>query len=598
MKRVLTMLRDRRGSTMVLALMVSMFLMVLITATMALSIVDVQTAQDFTRNKKTFQAADSGIVHTDAALALAVSGLSMPPSTTMAQVAGYAEDAESGVTEGNTDISLLVDVGPNIDQVLPRGETTTQATLEEGSGPTVGYSADVNITPTEVEYPVHPDTSDRHIFHYDYEITSEGDADLNSVHNEATRRQTGEFDVEVKRPSFSTYGYFTQGAKNQFGDQLWFYDGEVYGGPTHVNSAPPQGQCAFWGQATFNGPFSAVQERYEDSLFGGNANPIFNDTASWGVQQIALPTNAWSQLRASIGDLAHIDDLTMPSNAEMRQSLGLSPGTQAVDKGVYYASNYNTGTSLLGGIFINGNADAIHLDSSGSNQIITVTATSTDGGQFNGTHTWQFTENKGSGTVGVTYDGGNPQYFSGTLNGMLHTEGKVLNLSGDGNSTTPDVQADEGITISATGNIVIKDHITYEEDPATYPDTANIMGIFSSSGNVLIAKTAPSNLLLDATVMATGTGKGVGAEGIYANGRYDYYYPNKGQWHLTGGLIEHTNQTTGVFYTNGHVTGYTWDFTYDERFLKGVSPPYFPYVSKYLATLLNMQARSWGRKYY
>jgi hypothetical protein len=599
MQRVLTFLRDRRGSTMVLALMVSIFLMVLITATMALTIVDVQTAQDFARNKKTFQAADSGIVHADAVLAEALSGMALPPTTSTTQVAGYAADAETGSTQGNADISLLVAAGPNLDDILPRGETTTQGTLEEEStGLGVGYNAGVNITPTSVDYPTTQDTSDRHVFHYDYEISSQGDADINTVHNEATRRQTGNFDVEVKRPSFSTYGYFTQGAKNQFGQQLWFYDGEVYGGPTHVNSAPPTGQCAFWGQATFNGPFSAVQSRYDQSLFGGNANPIFNGTQSWGVAPIDLPTNGWSQLRASIGDTAHVENATAPTNAELRLLLGLPAGSTAIDKGVYYASSYNNGTSLLGGIFINGNADAIHLDASGSNQIITITTTANDSGQFNGTHTWQFTENKGSGTVSVTYDSGAAQLFNGHLNGLIHTQGQVLNLSGDGGVSTPDVQADQGITISATSDITITDHITYEENPAAYPDTSNILGIFSSGGNVLIARTAPNNLHLDATVMATGSGKGIGAAGIVSGGSYDYNYPNKGMWHLTGGLIEHTNQTTGVFYTNGHVTGYTWDFTYDERFQKGVAPPYFPYVTKFVVTLLGIEARSWGRQYY
>ena len=98
--------------------------------------------------------------------------------------------------------------------------------------------------------------------------------------------------------------------------------------------------------------------------------------------------------------------------------------------------------------------------------------------------------------------------------------------------------------------------------------------------------------------MASGTGKGIGAEGITTGGGYDYSYPNKGSWNLLGGLIENVNQTTGVFYTNGHVTGYTWDFTYDERFLDGHAPPFFPYVTRFVVTMLGVSPENWGRKYY
>ncbi len=55
-------------------------------------------------------------------------------------------------------------------------------------------------------------------------------------------------------------------------------------------------------------------------------------------------------------------------------------------------------------------------------------------------------------------------------------------------------------------------------------------------------------------------------KGLAAGNGYDGNYPNKGFWNLLGGLIENKNQTTGVYYSNGTMTGYNWNFTYDERF--------------------------------
>ena len=45
------------------------------------------------------------------------------------------------------------------------------------------------------------------------------------------------------------------------------------------------------------------------------------------------------------------------------------------------------------------------------------------------------------------------------------------------------------MTISATGNIYITNHITYEENPVSNPDAPNMLGIFSSNGKSTWART-------------------------------------------------------------------------------------------------------------
>jgi hypothetical protein len=198
----------------------------------------------------------------------------------------------------------------------------------------------------------------------------------------------------------------------------------------------------------------------------------------------------------------------------------------------------------------------------------------------------------------VLYDGGNQKNFNTKFNGVIHVEGAVNSLGGDGNASNADIQKDSQLTVSATGNIKINDHITYQEDPRTVPSTKNILGIYSSNGNVMLGTSAPNNLNLHATVMAASTNHGVGAEGITVGTSYDYNYPNKGNWNLLGGLIENKNQTTGVFYSDGTITGNKWNFAYDQRFTEGTAPPYFPYVTKFTVSMLGVQHTKWGRKYY
>ena len=239
-----------------MALLVSMMLLVLVTTTMTLTVVHVQLAQDYARNAKVLQAADSGVVHGGAVLSQALSAWSIPAATTATQVHAYADDAESGSRAGDRDISLVKSTAAHVDQVLPRGSNTTTGYTEQGGAGAlaVGYGAAVDITPTSVERPTAGDISERHMFHYDYSITSGGATQIGSKANRATRMEQGQFDVEVKRPSFSTYGYFTQSMQNQFDQQLVFFDGEVYSGPTHVNSAPPDGPRRLLGPADVQRP--------------------------------------------------------------------------------------------------------------------------------------------------------------------------------------------------------------------------------------------------------------------------------------------------------------------------------------------------------
>lgn len=599
------MLAGRRGSTTVLALMVSLFLTLLITSTMLLTVADIDVVRDHVRNRRSFQAADSGVDHGKVVLATALSQFSLSPATDPDDVTAYADDAESGSTTGNTDISLLVDTagedaGGYLGQLLERESVKTTNVLQDwSSGLNVQYQVAYNITPTAVDRPDPDDISKAHTFHYDYEIRSRGQAYIHAQHNKATRQEQGNFDVKVYRPSFATYAYFTDKMKNQFGDQLVFYDGEVFDGPVHVNSEPPIGRAGFYGTPVFNGHFSAVQDFYEDSWLGGNADPVFNGGVEWDVEAIELPPNGWSQFKAAVGDLDNVDNPTALTNAEVRDLLDLPVGTDPIDQGVYFSGAYNSGGTLNGGILVNGDAD-IRLKQNGTAQVIMITMTPNDGGYFDDdtVQTWEIQDDLATGVTKVYLDGNLQSTFTGNLNGMIHVEGNVTSLTGKNDGNTADIQRDHQLTLSVINDIHISDHITYEVDPTLDSSVDNVFGIFSAGGNIYLDKEAPADLQLHATVMAASSGHGVGAEDIVIGGAYDYNYPNKGDWDLLGGLIENQNQTTGVRYSDGHATGYKWDFTYDERFSAGVAPPYFPYVTRFLIEMKGIDAENWGRTYY
>jgi hypothetical protein len=586
------------GSTAVLALLISLMLMVLVTATMAMTIVNVQVVNDYGRNAKTLQAADSGVVHGGARLDHALSSWLIPPATTTAKVHAYAEDALNGSTDGDRDISLVKDTATHVGEVMPRSENTTNGYTDVGGSgrAQVRYGASVDITPTGVDLPAAGDITDRHVFHYDYAITSGGQSQIGGKQNRATRMERGQFDVQVQRPSFSTYGYFTQTMKNQFNQQLVFFDGETYSGPTHVNSAPPNGRAGFYGRPVFNGPFTAVQARYEDSWLGGNANPAFNGGATWGVAQIELPPNGWSQARAAMGDYANIEDQTAMTPEQLAAKLGVELVNGQVPPGVYYkqGSSGSHPGAMLGGVYIQGDATSIQLGVSGNSQLITIGYKDS----ANNAHTVVIADNRGGNYCEVTKDGVSDGEWANSMNGVVHVEGQVKSLAGDTSATNPDIQSQQQLTISATNNIIITNHITYQTDPTTHPDADNILGIFSSNGNIYLGRNAPNDLKLNATVMAASANHGIGAEGLATQTGYDSSYPNKGMWNLLGGLIENKNQTTGVYYSNGTMTGYKWNFTYDTRFQAGVSPPFFPYVTKFTIQMENKHTEGWGRKYY
>jgi hypothetical protein len=181
---------------------------------------------------------------------------------------------------------------------------------------------------------------------------------------------------------------------------------------------------------------------------------------------------------------------------------------------------------------------------------------------------------------------------SPSFNGMIYVGGAVLALQGNGNNQ-PDIASGSQITLTTTGNVILKNDITYTDDPNADANAKNVLGIFSSNGAILADGQNNQDLNINASIMATYGGLGFGTVNFTqsrgsVNGR-------KPRINLVGGLIENQSQTVGVVGGGGYARNYK----YDQRYLKGFAPPFFPTQETWatkLDKLFDMQLTTYRQK--
>lgn len=146
---------------------------------------------------------------------------------------------------------------------------------------------------------------------------------------------------------------------------------------------------------------------------------------------------------------------------------------------------------------------------------------------------------------GVLYVNGD-MYLSGTLHGQL--------------------------TVAASGDIEITNSVTYADDPETNPESEDLLGILAG-GNVKVSSAAPTNVTIDASIMALSSSFTV--ENYWVG-------PAKGTLTVYGGINQARRGPVGTFYssTGTMASGYTKSYHYDER-LRNMIPPYFPLTGNY-----------------
>jgi hypothetical protein len=507
-------------------------------------------------------------------------------------------------------------------------QTSTPPSNALGAGT---YAAKIAITRRLATHPYDPSAPQRYIhalgggvyeFYYAYSIVSDG-----RLSPQFRRRVTLEhdFSVRVALQTFARYSLFTHVHTTPAGGDIWFTNQTSFDGPVHTNGefrfaffpkfGTPDSQTpcnesrvaatsltSVSRYANFNNNGSPRRLQANENVVSGRRRdaPVLPDCTpadvaddnnnaaanfTRGVSAIAMPTNAYSQKGVAIGrDPA---DLTTVSNLTIRQSIPeLTDNSTAVPAGIYVPvvdANGNgrsdDGEAMAGGIFVQGDLTSLTLSTGGGGGELAI-----------------YTLVQGSQTVTVTVDRANntttvtntawaaPQTrtFTGVPKGWQsyqNTNAAIIYVEGNINALSGTLEEKEQATITATGNIDITNHLRYEVPPVVTDPTSNplnTLGLYTSTGDIRIATSAPNDLVLHAILMA-GNGNTSDNHSSVNVVNYSTGSP-RGIVQLIGGVIEEYYGAFGTFNssTGAIEHGYGRDFKYDRRVQRGIAPPYFP----------------------
>ena len=219
---------------------------------------------------------------------------------------------------------------------------------------------------------------------------------------------------------------------------------------------------------------------------------------------------------------------------------------------------------MLGGIYVQGNLDSLAMSVTGTTAVYTLIQGSTTT-----TVTVDRTNNKttvssngwlippagnGCPVVGVG-SGLSTRMFTGVPKGWQgpgNANGTIVYVQGSINALSGTLQQNEQTTVAASGTITISNNVQYQtppnpSDPTSNP--ANVLGLYSSGGDIVIGASAPNNLVIRAVLMAGSAGSSYRSSVTVAN---DHQGSSRGTVTLLGGLIE---KYYGAFGTANAQTG-------------------------------------------
>jgi Tfp pilus assembly protein PilX len=317
-------------------------------------------------------------------------------------------------------------------------------------------------------------------------------------------------------------------------------------------------------------------------------HPTFSGGFNVNQSAVTLPSNSFNQEQAVLDGIGITT--TAPTstqlNAQLKNAAGTAYPTGTPSNGVYLPYSVSGSPAVKtfngGGIFVQGDAKIQLSPGTGAAQVYTITQSP------GGVTTVTIDPNAGSAGTTIIQNGastqtinGVPEQFSsaGVAQGdatMLFVNGNITGLSGPGQGQ-PAIQNGTAMTIVASGNnnITITGDILYKTEPVTMTgsptstppidslvtanNTGQVLGIYTSGGNVQLANTqSNTNLEIDAsiaTISATGSG------GIVNTGN------SIGTLTIVGGRIQNTIQSIGAT---------TRNVLFDRRFQNGFAPPWFP----------------------
>ena len=373
---------------------------------------------------------------------------------------------------------------------------------------------------------------------------------------------TGDFTVRVQRDNFAKYALFTNTQTMPSGTNVWFTNKTDFAGPIHTN-----GRYNIYGNPS--GVFDGLAQQHEITarFYNGGSNILLNadlngaiDVPSWnagydrGVNTISLSSPS--------------QETTMIDKAK--------GGVTTSGNGIFVPAN---DSNLVGGIYVNGNANVTLSVDVNDNAVYAITQGST---------TKNITVDQVNNQTQVETVGGGTQTFNGVPFGSDHV-GTLIFVQGAVNSLSGTVQKDTEITVASSNDIIITNHLQYADYapavgtpgspdyvPPSAEDTTNLLGVVSWNGNVRIGSTAPADINVHGTMLAQ--------DGIFQVDNYSTKVPS-GTATLLGGAITNNYGAFGTFNgsTGAHVSGYGRNFVYDERMRYGNAPPYFPSLQAFIA---------------
>jgi len=519
------------------------------------------------------------------------------------------------------------------------GLSTAHLKLQYGGAPanTLGdgtYTATVTLAPKVTPDPsctgrpcaVHlvAGTASSYEIFYTYTITSIGSLPP-SWRREV--KYTGNFSVYLQAQSFARYALFTDTHTDANGNPVWFANPTTFSGPVYTN-----GEFRFYQFPTFT---STVQSASPKAWYYNNGNnvelaAVENVRNGTRVDAALAPPAPTPQAAAPANFTLGAPTVPFPSDAYNQQgvAIGLPPGNYAqvtpaqidaaipelkgtgtVPNGIYVPVTDAAGdcvsdpniNQMLGGVYVQGDLDSLTMSVGGpmnSQAVYTltqgkVTATVTVDRALNqttvtmiddkGNNAWPQPSNQ-NGCPGLP-QGPMTRRFTSVPKGWQgpgNDNGAILYVQGQINSLSGTLQQNEQTTVAASGTITIQGNVQYQTPPNPSDPTSNplnILGLFSSGGDIVIGQYAPDNVIIQAVLMAGTSGSAY--KSVVTVKNYSAGQP-RGTANLLGGIIEKYYGAFGQLNSQGGVqSGYGRNFTYDTRMSRGFAPPFYPGTSNF-----------------
>lgn len=495
----------------------------------------------------------------------------------------------------------------------PLGNGTYTASVVLQPNPTTD-PVNNSCSPAGSTCAVHQLGTNTYEFFYTYRVTSDG-----QVGPFARRRVTlsGNFSIVVQPQNFAVYALFTDTHTSPTGGAVWFQSNSNFGGPVHTNG---ELRFAYFPTFTdrvesvslnawFNNRGVPVELANNENVSGGtridaplvppNTSPQSAPPANFtrGAAVVPLPTGSYNQQAASIGQNP---TGAPPTTAQIVASIPELTNSVTVPNGIYVpvvdtngTCSSDSGKPMGGGIYVQGDLDSLTMSVSGTTAVYTLTQGTTTTTVTVDRANNQTTVNSNGWlppATGGTCPGGAPgpatRTFTGVPKGYQgpgNANGTIIDVQGALNSLSGTLQQNEQTTIAATGTITIQGNVQYQTAPNPADPTSNptnLLGLYSSNGDIVIGPSAPNNVIIQAVLMAGSSGSAYNSAVTVAG--YNTGSP-RGAVNLLGGVIEKYygpfgtfNPTTGV-----QTAGYTRSFTYDTRMDRGFAPPYFPTTNQF-----------------